>query len=112
VLIRELAQRAGVTQRMVRHYANAGLLSVERDVNGYRTFDVDQVPRVRQIKLLLDLGLTVERLRPLTGCLDGSPETPTCPVARVALADHLARIDDRLADLTRLRNRIAERVGA
>jgi DNA-binding transcriptional MerR regulator len=107
MLIGELAGHAGVTPRMVRHYANAGLVSSTRDVNGYRDFDRQQVVRVRQVQALLGLGLSVAQIVDLLPCLGDNPETPTCPAARDVLRQRLSIIDGQVSALTTLRERIA-----
>ena len=43
--VSELADRAGVTVRMIRHYENAGLLHAVRLPNGYRDFAPAAVDR-------------------------------------------------------------------
>ncbi|GAB1642938.1 MerR family transcriptional regulator [Krasilnikovia sp. MM14-A1259] len=107
MLIGELAEHAGVTPRMVRHYANAGLVSSTRDVNGYRDFEHQQVVRVRQVQSLIGLGLTIAQIVDLLPCLGEKPETPTCPAARDALRQRLSVIDGQMSVLTGLRERIA-----
>lgn len=108
MLIGELAERAGVTSRMVRHYANAGLLANDRNSNGYRDFGDDQVVRVRQIQALLGLGLTVAQISDLLPCLGDAPETPSCPAARRALEQRLHTIDAQIDALSSARSRITE----
>jgi DNA-binding transcriptional MerR regulator len=46
VLIGELAQRTGVSQRSLRYYEQQGLLSADRDVHGYRRYGPDSVHTV------------------------------------------------------------------
>ncbi|WP_067574883.1 MerR family transcriptional regulator [Nocardia acidivorans] len=106
MLIGELAERAGVTTRMVRHYANAGLVPDIRDANGYRDFHPRDVTRVRQIQSLVGLGLTVTQVSSLLPCLGEDPAPPSCPAARKALEQRLNSIDAQVDDLTALRQRI------
>ncbi|WP_405485638.1 MerR family transcriptional regulator [Nocardia sp. NBC_00511] len=108
MLIGELAEQAGVTTRMVRHYANAGLLANDRNSNGYRDFGDDQVVRVRQIQALLGLGLTVAQISDLLPCLSDARETPSCPAARRAFEQRLHSIDAQIDALSSVRSRIAE----
>ncbi|MEV6769814.1 MerR family transcriptional regulator [Nocardia sp. NPDC051030] len=107
MLIGEIAEHAGVTPRMVRHYANAGLVTSTRDTNGYRDFDLGQVLRVQQIQALLGLGLTVAQITDLLPCLGDQPDTPSCPAARTVLERRLTAIDTQIGTLTTLRGRIA-----
>lgn len=110
MLIGQLAARTGTTVRMVRHYADAGLLASTRRDNGYRDFDEDQVVRVRQVTALLGLGLTVDQIRALQPCLGRDAGPPGCAPAKAALRRQLARITARIEDLTVLRDRIAAAV--
>ena len=106
--IGEVARQAGVSVRMVRHYANCGLLPAHRDLNGYRDFAPDQVRRVRQVKALLDVGLTTAQVASIGGCLDGGERLPLCDAAQALLDEQLARIDERILELTRLRDQLAD----
>lgn len=106
MLIGELAERSGVSARMVRHYANAGLVSTTRDGNGYRDFDEYQVGRVQAIRALLLLGLTVSQIRELVSCLGAAVTMPTCPAARATLVQRLGVVDQQIADLLTMRERI------
>ena len=54
--IGELAERTGVSTRLLRYYGEQGLLAASRDGNGYRCYDEDAVVRVRQIRRLLARG--------------------------------------------------------
>ncbi|MFJ9555906.1 MerR family transcriptional regulator [Nocardiopsis sp. NPDC101807] len=56
--IQQVAARAGVTSRTLRHYDGIGLLHPSRvGDNGYRYYDMDAVARLQRILLLRDLGL-------------------------------------------------------
>jgi DNA-binding transcriptional MerR regulator len=107
VLIGELAERAGVTPRMVRHYANLGLVSSARNTNGYRDFDAAEIIRVRQIQALIGLGLTTSQIIDLVPCLGENITAPSCPAARDVLRHRLAAIDTQISALATLRGRVA-----
>ncbi|MHA7984763.1 MerR family transcriptional regulator [Rathayibacter sp. CAU 1779] len=106
MLIGEVAERSGVSVRMVRHYANAGLVSTTRDSNEYRDFDEQQVGRVQAIRALLLLGLTVSQIRELVSCLGSGAIVPTCPAARATLLQRLGVVDTQIGDLLTMRERI------
>lgn len=56
--IGQLAARAGVTVRAVRHYHQRGLLAEpERDASGYRRYNVQAVVDLIRIKTLTDVGV-------------------------------------------------------
>ena len=57
MLIRELAERTGVSPRALRHYEDTGLLTPGRSSGDYRLFTEDDVVRVRQIRRMIDAGM-------------------------------------------------------
>lgn len=52
--IGELASRTEMPARLLRYYEDQGLLTPDRRVNGYRDYGPDDVPRVLQIRGLID----------------------------------------------------------
>lgn len=101
-----VADEAEVSPRMVRHYANQGLLTPGRDINGYRSFEQGDVAPVRQIQALIRLGMTVEEIRRVQGCLDASSPVPTCPATVNALREQLHEVDAQIANLAEHRRRL------
>jgi DNA-binding transcriptional MerR regulator len=71
VRIGELAEATGTTPRVLRHYEQAGLISAERAPNGYRSYDEHAAVRVRNVRCLLAVGLTLDDVRAFLPCLDG-----------------------------------------
>jgi MerR family transcriptional regulator, repressor of the yfmOP operon len=63
--IGDLAERAGVTPRTVRYYEELGLLPRGvREHGKHRTYDADDVERLRELTRLRDLlGLSLEELK-------------------------------------------------
>ncbi|WP_007511318.1 MULTISPECIES: MerR family transcriptional regulator [Pseudofrankia] len=109
--IGEVSRRTGVPARMLRYYEEQGLLSPERAGNGYRAYSESTVERVRQIRGLLDCGLTTEIIRIILPCLDGPdhiyllPENLSPRTAEL-LRDEIARIQQRIDCLTRNRDAV------
>jgi DNA-binding transcriptional MerR regulator len=69
---KNIADRAGVTIRTLRHYHRIGLLpEPPRDTNGYRRYGVQHLVRLLRIKRLAGLGLLLGELPAL---LDGADE--------------------------------------
>ncbi|WP_443062020.1 MerR family transcriptional regulator [Streptomyces sp. NBC_00490] len=62
------------TARALQRYEQAGLISSERAVNGYRVYDERALVRVRNIRYLLAAGLA---LADLGGTLTLVPHRPT-----------------------------------
>jgi DNA-binding transcriptional MerR regulator len=106
--ISDLAERAGVTVRAVRYYESRGLIRPVRAANGYRTYTEQDVVVVREVKALLSLGLTAEQTYPFVECLRaGNDRADVCPPALRAYRVRIAELDDRIAELTDLRGRLA-----
>jgi DNA-binding transcriptional MerR regulator len=108
VRIGELAQLAGTTPRALRHYEQAGLITSYRAHNGYRVYDEGMVVRVRNIRHLLDAGLTIEDIQEFESCLDDDVATapPADKGIQIAL-NRLAVLDERIATRAEARDRLA-----
>jgi DNA-binding transcriptional MerR regulator len=90
--VQELAERAGVSARSVRHYDRAGLLTSRRLANGYRDFDADAIEQVRVVKRLLTSGLSLQDVVTLQPCLTATGEFNGCDDARRILDSHIDRL--------------------
>lgn len=85
--VRELAERAGISGRALRHYHRIGLLEPDRiGSNGYRYYGPDAVARLQRILLLRDTGMA---LGDIAAALD-APQTPASEIE--ALETHLTRL--------------------
>lgn len=91
--VHELAERAGISGRTLRHYHRIGLLEPDRiGANGYRYYGAPAVARLQRILLLRDTGMP---LAAISAVLDAS-ETPAAETE--ALDTHLDRLrEDRRA---------------
>ena len=105
--IGELAHRTGVSRRLLRYYEEQGLLHPVRLPNGYREYGPGAVERVRNIRLLLESGLTSEDVQELQDCLEiDLVREPACAEA-VALYEHRLRaVRNRIEALTATERRI------
>ncbi|WP_431776801.1 MerR family transcriptional regulator [Streptomyces cucumeris] len=107
--IGELAKATGTTPRALRHYEQAGLITSCRADNGYRVYDERAAVRVRNIRHLLTVGLTLDDVGCFSPCLDGDMATvPPSPEGLRIARDRLAVLDARIAAQTRARDRLAE----
>ncbi|MFI5610271.1 MerR family transcriptional regulator [Amycolatopsis sp. NPDC051903] len=108
--IGELAQRTGVSPRLLRYYEEQGLITPSRATNGYREFAESHVDVVLQIKGLLDAGLPTRIIEQLLPCLD-KPETiyvpDVTPEMITTLQHEQARLSERIDFLTRNRDAVA-----
>ena len=63
--IKEIEQQTGITKANIRYYESQGLISPNREANGYRTYDESHVKELLRIKLLRSLGLSIEAIKSL-----------------------------------------------
>jgi DNA-binding transcriptional MerR regulator len=111
--IGQLAERTGVSRRLLRYYEEQGLLTPSRALNGYREYGEAHVDVVLQITGLLDAGLPTRIIAQLLPCLD-QPETiyvpDVTPEMIVTLRREQARLTERIDFLTRNRDAVADYV--
>jgi DNA-binding transcriptional MerR regulator len=109
--IGELAERTGVSRRLLRYYEEQELITPSRALNGYREYEESHVDIVLQIKGLLDAGLPTRIIQQLLPCLD-RPQTiyvpNVTPEMIATLQREQARLSERIEFLTRNRNAIAD----
>ncbi|MFF3374953.1 MerR family transcriptional regulator [Streptomyces sp. NPDC002680] len=118
--IGDAAAAAGTTPRALRFYEERGLLPAPpRTAAGQREYGPDTVARVKVIRELLALGLTVDDLcgladripllidDPNRRCSGCEPEGPGTAVVH----RRLAALDAEIDRLTRLRTRLAGQTG-
>ncbi|CAL9652842.1 MerR family transcriptional regulator [Streptomyces eurythermus] len=115
--IGELSRRTGVATRLLRYYEEQDLLHPDRAGNGYRSYPESAVARVRQIRGLLDSGLTTEMIRAILPYLCGPgrlvPSPGNVPPGTAALLqEHIDRIQARIDCLARNRDRLAAYLAA
>jgi len=103
--IGQLAQQGGTTTDTIRYYEKQGLLApaLRRD-NGYRSYTPDDVARIRFIRTAKALGFTLQEIVSiLPGILDGDLSRLDL---ETRLHQKLQQIDDKIAELQRLRGDI------
>jgi MerR family copper efflux transcriptional regulator len=119
--IGDAAAAAGTTPRALRFYEANGLLPPPRRTQaGQRVYGPREVARLRAIRELLLLGLTVADIRNCADRLDllegdtlppyGGPGACASPTG--IAARRIAALDDEIARLTALRDQLAARIGA
>jgi DNA-binding transcriptional MerR regulator len=105
--IGELAERAGTTTRTLRYYESRGLLPARRAVNGYRTYDEDDLRLIQQIRTLQDFGFDLEETRPFVDCLRaGHPAGDSCPASLAVYRAKLAELDTLIEQLQSVRTQV------
>ena len=110
MLIRDAARSAGVTPQTLRYYEQRGLVRpTGRRPSGYREYTNEQVRVVRFIKRAQDLGFSLDDVAALLKLRAARASRPS--VRKVA-EHHLSDLNDRIADLTRMRTAVAALVKA
>lgn len=101
--IGELAREAGVAIDTVRYYERQQLLPApQRTLSGYRRYTGEDVARLRFIRRAKALGFALEEIRELLE-LSGRREADMAGM-RAAAIQKLADVDDKLAELQRVRS--------
>ncbi|GAB3806741.1 hypothetical protein GCM10028798_30110 [Humibacter antri] len=103
--IGEVARRAGVSVKTVRHYESLGLVGSSRLPNGYRDYAED-VPRlVAEAHELGRVGLRLTQTRPFLDCLaDGNANGDDCLATRPAYSAAIEDLTRRIDELERRRS--------
>ncbi|GHC80077.1 MerR family transcriptional regulator [Nocardiopsis terrae] len=103
--IAELARRSGAKVSTVRFYERRGLLPVPlRSPNGYRSYDTQDVRRVRFLRRGQELGFTLAELAEFVSLSDRSRDGTVLPGrVRGRGQAKVAEIDGRIEDLLRMR---------
>ncbi|MEV7938948.1 MULTISPECIES: MerR family transcriptional regulator [unclassified Kitasatospora] len=119
--IGDAAAAAGTTPRALRFYEQRGLLPPPaRSASGQREYGPIEVARVRAIRRLLAVGLTVDDLASRPHRLDLLTEepprrcsdSPGLETFAPVVTARLAALDAEIARLTALRERLARHVAA
>jgi MerR family copper efflux transcriptional regulator len=109
--IGRIAQSAGVAIDTIRFYEREGLLpEPRRRPSGYREYDQSAVSRLRFIRRAKDLGFTLEEIRELLAL--SADRHGGVEGVRERAAARLQAIDERIAELQRMRDGLAELVEA
>lgn len=108
IKIGELARCVNLSQRTIRYYEEIGLLnSIKRIEGGRRIYTDDDVRRLKLIKRLKTLGLTLAEMQELEAIwsIEKSNDKVLNRLLEL-LNNHLHRLDNRIKDLTTLKREI------
>jgi DNA-binding transcriptional MerR regulator len=100
--IGDVAKRAGVTVDAVRFYERRGVLpEPARRASGYRLYSDATVQRIRCAKSLQAMGFTLDEIADLLRAVDD--EVASCERERPRFEAVLARVDQKISELTAIR---------
>lgn len=109
LLISEVAARAGVSAPTIRYYERLGILPrPARSAAGYRRYGEAILDELRFVRKAKALGFSLDEIRDVLR-LSRSGKTPCAHVLSLAHR-HLAAVDEQIAQLQRLRDRLASAV--
>lgn len=102
--IAEVAARTGFSTPTLRYYEEIGLVPpAERTPSGYRLYDERAVRRLHFVARAKQLGCTLEEITELAEVWDRDECAPVKHRLRAVVADKLADVDRRLAELRAFR---------
>ena len=109
IAIGELAKALGITTRTIRYYEEIGLMGPpDRPTGGARSYRRDAVLRLKFILKMKELGISLKEIQELARHYDIHQqdfETITPRLLEI-LELHIGKIDQKMANLTALREEI------
>lgn len=111
VQIGELAKNLGITTRTIRYYEEIGLMGkTERLGGGTRTYTKEDILRLKFILKLKTMGISLKEIQELSDIFDIHEKdfTMITPKLIEILDNHIARVDEKMANLSSLRKDIVE----
>ncbi|MFF4310802.1 MerR family transcriptional regulator [Streptomyces sp. NPDC001507] len=91
--IGEVATELGIEAHVLRHWEDAGALSVRRDGNGYRVYDDDAVEEARTVLKLRRVGLSLPEVI--------AAVSPTKSTAQAVVRAKIAALESEVAQRQR-----------
>ena len=108
--IGELSRATGTNIETIRYYERIGLLPApDRTAANYRSYGDPHRARLTFVRHSRDLGFTIEEIRSLLDLSD-DPGRDCSEADRIA-SRHLAQVEDKIAQLTLLRDELTRIVG-
>ena len=108
--IGELSRATGTNIETIRYYERIGLLpEPDRTAANYRSYGDAHRARLAFVRHSRDLGFTIEEVRSLLDLSD-DPSRDCGEADRIASA-HLEQVEEKIAQLTLLRNELTRIVG-
>ncbi|MFD6950952.1 MerR family transcriptional regulator [Nocardiopsis sp. TSRI0078] len=98
--IGELAEPFGLAPHVLRHWEAVGVLEPARRSGGRRRYTPDHRLQVALVLRAQEAGFSLAQIREVVGAPDGASR-------RALLAEHLARLDERLERLRTARELVA-----
>jgi DNA-binding transcriptional MerR regulator len=105
--IRKLAKRTGVAEKTIRYYESVGVLPPpKRKPNGYRTYDENDVARLKLAAGARYLEFSLDDISEIMAMRDRG-EAP-CQFVLAQLREKADEIKEKIAELQRLENELLQ----
>lgn len=105
----DLARATGCNLETIRYYETIGIMpDPPRTAKGYRSYDDTHVRRLKFVMRSRDLGFSLDEIRGLLGLVDDRSQT--CAQVQTVAETHLADVQAKIADLTRIARVLSETV--
>jgi len=108
--IGEVSERAGVAASALRYYEAEGLIEATRSGGGQRRYHRDVLRRIAFVRAAQRVGLRLDEIKAALASLPGG-RTPTAADWASLSASWRPLIDERIAELERLRDRLDACIG-
>lgn len=111
VQIGELAKNLGITTRTIRYYEEIGLMGeTDRQGGATRTYNNDDILRLKFILKLKTMGISLKEIEELSDIFDINEKnfSKITPKLIEILDNHIAKVDEKMANLSSLRKDIVE----
>ncbi|MEE4241068.1 MAG: MerR family transcriptional regulator [Desulfopila sp.] len=111
VQIGKLAKQLGITTRTIRYYEEIGLMGqTERLGGGTRTYNRDDILRLKFILKLKELGISLREMQELAENYDiNQQDFHTITPKLIEILDmHISKVDEKIANLSSLRSDIVD----
>jgi DNA-binding transcriptional MerR regulator len=109
--VKDIANAAGVTPDTVRFYTRERLLNPGRNPdNNYQQFTADDLHRLRFARKARQLGFSLPEIRAILDQADD--HNSPCPMVREVFEQRLASVEQEIAELQQLRERMKSALSA
>jgi len=98
----DLSRATGCNLETIRYYEKIGVMGKpERDKNGYRSYNREDVLRLGFVMRSRDLGFSLAGIRELLALVDGGIQT--CSGVQIIAQKHLDEVSAKIKDLQQVR---------
>lgn len=108
--IGQVATRSGIAPSALRFYESVGLIRTRRSPGGQRRFHRDVLRRIAFVRIAQRVGLSIQEIRAALAALPAGRTPTRADWARLSRAWR-PRLDEQIATLERLRDRLTSCIG-